>query len=138
MIVCDEETFGPVVAVYPVSSDEQAIEAANDSPYGLNAVIVTRDSRAGRTIGRQVHAGTVNVNEAFGPSWGSTRAPMGGMGDSGLGRRHGDEGLLKYTESQTIATQRFLGFDPQFGWSDERWLNTLAGALSVMKKAGLK
>jgi succinate-semialdehyde dehydrogenase/glutarate-semialdehyde dehydrogenase len=138
MILCDEETFGPVVAVYPVSSDEEAIEKANASVYGLNAVVVTRDRARGRTIAQQLHAGTVNVNEAFGPSWGSTRSPMGGMGDSGLGRRHGDEGLLKYTESQTIATQRFLGFDAQFGWSDERWLNTLAGALSVMKKAGMK
>ena len=138
MILCDEETFGPVVAVYPVASDEEAVERANDSAYGLNAVVVSRDAKVGRTIATQLHAGTVNVNEAFGPSWGSTRAPMGGMGDSGLGRRHGDEGLLKYTESQTIATQRFLGFDPQFGWSDEKWLNTLAGALSVMKKAGLK
>jgi succinate-semialdehyde dehydrogenase/glutarate-semialdehyde dehydrogenase len=138
MILCDEETFGPVVAVYPVSSDEEAVERANDSPYGLNAVVVSKDAKMGRTIAQQLHSGTVNVNEAFGPAWGSTRAPMGGMGDSGLGRRHGDEGLLKYTESQTIATQRFLGFDPQFGWSDEKWLNTLAGALSVMKKAGFK
>lgn len=138
MVLCAEETFGPVVAVYPVSSDQEAIERANDSAYGLNSVIVTRDKAAGRTIAAQVHAGTVNINEAFGPSWGSTRAPMGGMGDSGLGRRHGDEGLLKYTESQTIATQRFLGFDAQFGMTDERWLNTLASALSVMKKAGIK
>jgi succinate-semialdehyde dehydrogenase/glutarate-semialdehyde dehydrogenase len=138
MVLCDEETFGPVVAVYPVASDAEAVERANDSAYGLNAVVVSRNAKLGRTLAQQLHSGTVNVNEAFGPSWGSTRAPMGGMGDSGLGRRHGDEGLLKYTESQTVATQRFLGFDPQFGWSDEKWLNTLAGALSVMKKAGLK
>jgi succinate-semialdehyde dehydrogenase/glutarate-semialdehyde dehydrogenase len=138
MILCDEETFGPVVAVYPISSDEEGVERANDSAYGLNAVVVTRDKGVGRTIAAQLHAGTVNVNEAFGPSWGSTRAPMGGMGDSGLGRRHGDEGILKYTESQTIATQRFLGFDAQFGWSDEKWMNTLAGALLIMKKAGMK
>ena len=138
MILCGEETFGPVVAVYPVSTDEEALVKANDTPYGLNAVVVTRDSAAGRTIAARMRAGTVNVNEAFGPSWGSTRAPMGGMGDSGLGRRHGDEGLLKYTEPQTIATQRFLGFDAQFGMTDEKWLNTLAGALSVMKKVGIK
>jgi succinate-semialdehyde dehydrogenase/glutarate-semialdehyde dehydrogenase len=138
MILCAEETFGPVVAVYPVASDEEALTRVNDSAYGLNAVVVTRDAAAGRTIAARIHAGTVNINEAFGPSWGSTRSPMGGMGDSGLGRRHGDEGLLKYTESQTIATQRFLGFDAQFGMTDEKWLNTLAGALSVMKKVGIK
>jgi hypothetical protein len=85
-----------------------------------------------------VRAGTVNINEGFAAAWASKRAPMGGMGASGLGRRHGDEGLLKYTEPQTIATQRALGFDPQFGWSDEQWGDTLARAMGVMKKFGLK
>jgi succinate-semialdehyde dehydrogenase/glutarate-semialdehyde dehydrogenase len=138
MIVCDEETFGPVVALYRVHSDEEAIRLANASAYGLNAAVVTRDRRGGRTVAARLHAGTVNVNEAYGPAWGSTRAPMGGMGDSGLGRRHGDEGLLKYTESQTVATQRILGFGPPFGWSDERWTQTLAGAFAIMKSLGLK
>ncbi len=50
MILCDEETFGPVVAVYPVSSDEEAIRLANDTSYGLNAAVVTRDTAMGRTI----------------------------------------------------------------------------------------
>lgn len=138
MILCDEETFGPVVALYRVHSDEEAIRLANDTPYGLNAAVVTRDRAQGRKLARRLHAGTVNVNEGYGPSWGSTRAPMGGMGDSGLGRRHGDEGLLKYTESQTVATQRVLGFGPPLGWSDERWLNTMASAFGAFKKLGLK
>jgi len=63
---------------------------------------------------------------------------MGGMGVSGVGRRHGDEGMHKYTEPQTIATQRALGFDPPFGWSDERWGDTLTQAMGLMKKLGLK
>jgi succinate-semialdehyde dehydrogenase/glutarate-semialdehyde dehydrogenase len=138
MILCDEETFGPVVALYRVHSDEEAIRLANDTSYGLNAAVVTRDRRQGRTIARRLHAGTVNVNEAYGPSWGSTRAPMGGMGDSGLGRRHGDEGLLKYTESQTVAVQRALGFGAPAGWSDERWLETMATGLALVKRLGLK
>jgi succinate-semialdehyde dehydrogenase/glutarate-semialdehyde dehydrogenase len=138
MIVCDEETFGPVVALYPVHSDEEAIRLANNTAYGLNAAVVTADRSRGRTIARRLHAGTVNVNEGYGPSWGSTRAPMGGMGDSGLGRRHGDEGLLKYTESQTVAWQRLLGFGPQFGWSDETWGNAMATTFGVLKSLGLK
>ena len=138
MILCDEETFGPVVALYPVHSDEEAIRLANDTAYGLNAAVITRDKAVGRTIALRLHAGTVNVNEAYGPSWGSTRAPMGGMGDSGLGRRHGDEGLLKYTESQTIATQRVLGFGAPFGWSDEKWLDTMASTFRAFKAIGLK
>jgi succinate-semialdehyde dehydrogenase/glutarate-semialdehyde dehydrogenase len=138
MALCEEETFGPVVSVYPVASDEEAIRLANDTSYGLNGAVITRDTAMGRTIARQLHAGTVNVNEGYGPSWGSTRSPMGGMGDSGLGRRHGDEGLLKYTESQTIATQRMMGFGAPFGWSDERWMNTIASAFTVLKGLGLK
>ena len=138
MILCDEETFGPVVALYPVESDEEAVRLANDTVYGLNAAVVTRDKKVGRTIARELRAGTVNVNEGYGPTWGSTRAPMGGMGDSGLGRRHGDEGLLKYTESQTVAVQRILGFGAPPGWSDERWMNTMAATFSLFKKIGLK
>jgi len=138
MILCDEETFGPVVALYRVHSDEEAIRSANSTAYGLNAAVITSDRRQGRTVARRLHAGTVNVNEAYGPSWGSTRAPMGGMGDSGLGRRHGDEGLLKYTESQTVAVQRVLGFGAPAGWSDERWLETMASGLALVKRLGLK
>jgi len=124
--------------VYPVASDEEAVRRANDTEYGLNASVVSRDHRAAQAIARQLRAGTVNVNEGYAAAWASKRAPMGGMGASGLGRRHGDEGMLKYTEAQTIATQRALGFGPQFGWSDERWGDTLAGAMGVMKKLGLK
>ena len=138
MILCDEETFGPVVAVYAVSSDEEAIRLANDTAYGLNASVITRDVATGRRIAARLRAGTANVNEGYAPAWGSTRAPMGGMGDSGLGRRHGAEGLLKYTEPQTVATQRLLGFGPPFGWSDERWGETLARAVGAMKRLGLK
>jgi len=138
MLVCDEETFGPVVSVSAVRSDDEAIALANDTEYGLNAAVVTRNNKAGITIARQLRAGTVNVNEGYAAAWASIRAPMGGMGQSGLGRRHGDEGLLKYTEPQTIAHQRALGFGPQFGWSDERWGETLASAMGVMKRLGLK
>lgn len=138
MTLCSVETFGPVVAVYPVASDDEAVVRANDTEYGLNASVVSRDHRAAQAMARRLRAGTVNVNEGYAAAWASKRAPMGGMGASGLGRRHGDEGMLKYTEPQTIATQRALGFGPQFGWSDERWGDTLAGAMGLMKKLGLK
>jgi succinate-semialdehyde dehydrogenase/glutarate-semialdehyde dehydrogenase len=121
-----------------VASDEEAITAVNASSYGLNASVVTRDHRQGRRIAAQLRAGTVNVNEGYAAAWGSTRAPMGGMGDSGMGRRHGDEGLLKYTESQTVAHQRLLGFGAPFGWSDERWGDTLVRAVGALKRLGLK
>jgi len=138
MIVCRHETFGPVVSIYPIDSDDQAIARANDSDYGLNASVLTSDLRVGRQMAARIHAGTVNVNEGYAPAWAATRAPMGGMRDSGLGRRHGDEGLLKYTESQTVGVQRILGFGPPFGWSDRRWGDSLTLTVKAMKKLGVR
>jgi succinate-semialdehyde dehydrogenase/glutarate-semialdehyde dehydrogenase len=137
MSLCAEETFGPVVALQRVTSDDEAVTLSNDTTYGLHAVILTRRAHAARELAARLHVGTVSINEAHGAAWGSTRAPMGGMGDSGLGRRHGDEGLLKYTEVQAIATQRFLGFSAPGGISDERWGGLMAGAIGLMKKIGL-
>ena len=59
-------------------------------------------------MARRINAGTVNVNEAYASAWGSVDAPMGGFKDSGLGRRHGREGIIKYTESKNIAVQRLI------------------------------
>lgn len=106
-----EETFGPVVSVYPVDSTDEAIKLANATDYGLNASVWAGSSDEAQAIAEQLRAGTVNINEGYAAAWASTAAPMGGMGISGVGRRHGEEGLLKYTEPQTIAEQRFLGID---------------------------
>lgn len=138
MVVCREETFGPVVSVYRVRDDEEALQRANDSAFGLNASVITRDTRTGRALAARIKAGTVNVNEGYAATWGSTAAPMGGMRDSGLGRRHGVDGLLKYTESQTIAVQRLLGISPQLGRTDEQWARLLTGAVRAMKTLGVK
>ncbi len=105
------ETFGPVVSIYPVDSTDEAIKRANDTEYGLNASVFAGSSAEANAIADQLRAGTVNINEGYAAAWASTAAPMGGMGISGVGRRHGAEGLLKYTEPQTIAEQRFLGID---------------------------
>lgn len=111
-----EETFGPVVAVRPFDTDDEAVALANDSRYGLNASVWSRDTRVARAIARRIEAGTVNVNEAYSAAWASVDAPMGGMKDSGLGRRHGVEGLLKYTETQTIAVQQVVQLDLAAAW----------------------
>ena len=138
MLACAEETFGPVVSVYTFRSEEEAVERANDTDYGLSASIWTRDARRGREIAARLRAGTVNVNEGYAAGWGSMDAPMGGMGDSGLSRRHGAEGLLKYTEAQTIAVQRLMGMAPPFGISDEQFARGMTRALKLMKNLRLK
>jgi succinate-semialdehyde dehydrogenase/glutarate-semialdehyde dehydrogenase len=134
MTLCAEETFGPVVSVYSFRDEDDAIARANASTYGLNASIWTRDARRGRRIAARIESGTVNVNEAYGAAWASVDAPMGGFKDSGLGRRHGREGILKYTEPQTVATQRFLGFDAPFGMGNEAYAKFLTASLKLMRR----
>jgi succinate-semialdehyde dehydrogenase/glutarate-semialdehyde dehydrogenase len=112
MTLFTEETFGPVVAISRFSSEDEAIELANAGCYGLNFSVWTRDTRRGRALARRLQAGTVNVNEGYIATWGSVDAPMGGMKDSGLGRRHGADGIRKYTESQTVSVQRLMPIAP--------------------------
>ncbi len=138
MVVHRDETFGPVVSLYRASSDEDAIAQANDTAYGLNASIWTKDTKRGRRVAEQLRAGAVNINEGYAAAWGSVDAPSGGFGDSGLGRRHGAEGILKYTDVQTIATQRLLPIAPLPGMSDETWAKTLTVALWTMRRLRLK
>ncbi|WP_135304445.1 succinic semialdehyde dehydrogenase [Haloarcula amylovorans] len=101
-----EETFGPVVSVTPVADADEAVARANDTDYGLHGSVWTTDTEQGEAVARRIDAGSVSVNDAYLGMWASTDAPMGGVGDSGIGRRHGREGIQKYTESQTVATQR--------------------------------
>ncbi|MEW1909608.1 succinic semialdehyde dehydrogenase [Kitasatospora sp. NPDC085895] len=138
MAVCTEETFGPVVSVYRFDSEDEAVEIANSTPYGLNSSVWTKDSRRGRAVAARLHTGTVNVNEAYAAAYGSVASPMGGMGDSGLGRRHGAEGILRFTEAQTVATQRLLPIGPSHGLDDERFAALLTTGLRAMKALGFR
>jgi acyl-CoA reductase-like NAD-dependent aldehyde dehydrogenase len=108
MQVYAEETFGPVVSVYTFAGDAEAVELANATRYGLNASIWTADSARGARLAQQIRAGNVNVNESYAAAWGSVDAPCGGRKESGLRARHGAEGILKFTETQTVAVQRLM------------------------------
>jgi len=103
-----EETFGPVVSLYAFASEAEAVERANAGPYGLNASIWTRDTARAVRLAREIRAGNINVNEAYAAAWGSVDAPCGGWKESGLRARHGAEGILKFTEAQTVAVERLI------------------------------
>lgn len=134
MTCAREETFGPLVSIYPVADVEEAIALANDSAYGLNASVWAGSKSAGEQIAARLRTGTVNVDEGYGPAYASTAAPMGGVGASGLGRRHGPEGLLKYTESQTVATTRLINGDPPAGIPVAVWQRSFPRIFRLVQK----
>ncbi|MFD5115821.1 succinic semialdehyde dehydrogenase [Streptomyces sp. NPDC058391] len=138
MAVCTEETFGPVVSVYRFSDEDEVIARANGTPYGLNASVWTKDAGRGRAVAARLRTGTVNINEGYASAYGSVRAPMGGMKESGLGRRHGSEGILKYTEAQTVAQQRILPMAPSLGMDDEKYAAFMSRSLRAMKALRLR
>jgi aminomuconate-semialdehyde/2-hydroxymuconate-6-semialdehyde dehydrogenase len=97
--VCREEIFGPVVVVQPFDSEADGIAAANDTPYGLNAMVFTESlSRAHRTAAA-LNAGTIWVNCFF---IRDLRAPFGGVGDSGIGREGGGFSREFFTEPKAV------------------------------------
>jgi succinate-semialdehyde dehydrogenase/glutarate-semialdehyde dehydrogenase len=132
----DHETFGPVVSVYAVADEDEAVARANESDYGLNASVWTSDHDRGRRVASKIKCGTVNVNEGFAATFASIDAPMGGMKNSGLGRRQGQEGIRRFVEVQSVATQAGIPLAPSHGLDGKSFTSVMTGALRVMKKAG--
>ncbi len=111
----EDETFGPVVAITPFDSVEEAILASNATPFGLNASIFTGSKRRAREIARALDAGSININEGYRATFSSIDAPMGGIKQSGLGRRNGPEGILRFMDSHTISEVTGLMALPRTG-----------------------
>jgi succinate-semialdehyde dehydrogenase/glutarate-semialdehyde dehydrogenase len=126
------ETFGPVVAIYKVATDADAIWKANDTDYGLNSSVW--GGAAALKAAPQLESGTVTVNEGFSASFASHDAPMGGMKTSGVGRRHGRQGLLKYTQPQTIAVQRLIGIAPIGKQTNQAFAKLVTALLGVWNR----
>jgi acyl-CoA reductase-like NAD-dependent aldehyde dehydrogenase/choline dehydrogenase-like flavoprotein len=101
MLCMTEETFGPTLPVMRVRDADEAVELANDGPYGLQASVWTRDHARGERIARRIEAGTAIVNDAQ-VNYAALELPMGGWKASGLGSRHGPDGIRKYTKRQSL------------------------------------
>ena len=114
MTIYREETFGPVLPVIRVADEEEALERANASRYGLFASVWTGDRRRGKRLAGELRTGGVSINDSL-SHFGVAALPMGGVGDSGFGRRRGIEGLDEMTRSRTFLVDR-LGLSREPWW----------------------
>jgi succinate-semialdehyde dehydrogenase/glutarate-semialdehyde dehydrogenase len=131
---CDrEETFGALVAVHVVASADEAVALANDSDYGLNASVLSGSTRRGLAVAARVQAGSVNVNEGYRASFSSIHAPMGGLKMSGLGRRNGPEGILRFAETRTISNATGVLQLPRTGAEWKKLIGPMLLMLRLLK-----
>lgn len=98
MVIAREEIFGPVLAILPYNSEEEAIQIANDTPYGLQAYVWAKDLARANRIGRRIRAGRVTINGAAG----DMNTPFGGFKRSGNGREWGEHGLRDFLEVKAV------------------------------------
>jgi hypothetical protein len=91
-----------------VDDVDQAVTMANDSRYGLNSSVWTRDEQLGRSVAEQLQAGNVCINDAI-VSYAVTGLPFGGVKESGIGRVHGPEGLREFTRTKSVVAGRIDG-----------------------------
>jgi len=110
-----EETFGPTLPVMRVADADEAVALVNDSPMGLGAAVFAADLQTGEELARRLDVGAVCVNDAA-VNYFALQAPMGGHKQSGIGVRHGPEGIRKYCTAQTILLSPRLmpAREPQF------------------------
>jgi succinate-semialdehyde dehydrogenase/glutarate-semialdehyde dehydrogenase len=136
MPISREETFGPVVTLYPVKNVDEAIQRANDSTFGLNASVWAGQQARAREVARALETGSACINSTL-LIYNSFDVPMGGVKMSGIGRRHGEQGILRYTQPQSIVSSvaRGGGYDAMLTRvKSKRMANVLAAALKLWRR----
>jgi acyl-CoA reductase-like NAD-dependent aldehyde dehydrogenase len=138
MTVIQEETFGPVLPIIKVRDGEEAVRLANDSRYGLDACIFTKDKEKALQIAGKLVAGTVCINDGL-VNYIIPDTPMGGVKDSGFSRRHGAEGIRKYCYQKSIVIDRF-GLKSDFPWFpvSEKKTAQMRRLISLLWRSGWK
>ena len=138
MLAGSTETFGPVVGLYRFTTEDEAITLANDTEYGLNASVWSKDVKRGLAVARRIDSGNVNVNDILATAYASKGSPSGGLKQSGVGARNGDQGLLKYTDAQNIALLKKQVMEPKPGQSYEAYAKQTQMSLKLMRKTRLR
>jgi acyl-CoA reductase-like NAD-dependent aldehyde dehydrogenase len=138
MTVIQEETFGPVLPIIKVRDAEEALRLANDSRYGLDACVFTRDKEKASQMAEKLLAGTVCINDGL-VNYIIPDTPMGGVKDSGFSRRHGAEGIRKYCYQKSIVIDRF-GLKSDFPWfpASEKKTTQMRRLISLLWRSGWK
>jgi aldehyde dehydrogenase (NAD+) len=99
MTIAQEEIFGPVISFLPYADENEAVRIANDSVYGLSGAVFSRDEERALNVASRIRTGTTAINTyVVDPS-----LPFGGFKQSGIGREHGREALLGFTETKAVA-----------------------------------
>jgi acyl-CoA reductase-like NAD-dependent aldehyde dehydrogenase len=134
MKVMKDETFGPVLPIIKVRDTEEAIERANQSPYGLASTVFGK--RGVREIADRLRAGMTSIN-----SWGAVPGipslPFGGVGESGFGRTHGAEGLREFARLKSTAEQVFsLPMNLMSFWQPAGTYEKLRGMITTLYGGG--
>ena len=123
MDVMQEETFGPLLPIMRVRDEEEAVRLANDTRYGLDASVFTKDADRGLRLAQELESGNVCVNDCV-VNYAIPALPFGGVKESGMGHTHGDEGLLEFSRVKSVALDR-LGLKREPFWfmpaRAERW-----------------
>lgn len=134
-----EETFGPILAVSVVDSEEEAIQRANDSPYGLTASVWSLSKDRTTRVASRLQAGVVTINDHL-MTHGMPETPWGGFKQSGIGRTHGDLLIEELTQVKVVVWERLPRMKRNIFWQpvDFTVYEGLRGALSVLAGKGVR
>ena len=132
------ETFGPVVALHRYHTEDEAIALANDTDYGLNASVWGSDLDNAIRVGKRIESGNVNINDILATAYASKGTPSGGVKQSGVGARHGDQGLLKYTDCQNVGILKKQVMQVPDDKPFEKNVEEQIKGLSIMRKLGIR
>ncbi|MBP2479473.1 succinate-semialdehyde dehydrogenase/glutarate-semialdehyde dehydrogenase [Crossiella equi] len=132
------ETFGPVVALHRYRTVDEAVALANDTDYGLNASVWGTDLGAAYAVAARLESGSVNINDILATSYAARGTPSGGVKNSGVGVRHGDQGLLKYTDAVNVAVLRKQVMGAKPGQDHEKYVRGMLASLKLMRRLRIR